>query len=195
MQQVDSAAASCELQRRLQSSPGDPALWVDLDIAYRKRLYGYIRSIGGARFAEDIVQITMLVFFRAVCTRPLTGPFEGLLFTIARNETYDYLRKESKAAEPADPSAHHNVVITSISGHEDLVVIRADIDAFLLYYRARGNLCADDADRRALAFRLRFLYQMAPADIASRMQLPLTTITNWLHRTREAFLVWYGQKR
>lgn len=91
--------------KRLFKSRGN-----NLDLASQRELYEHFyhtvyrvvyRYCGDADIAQDIVQETFMRAFRYISTfkEEQDGNFEGWLVTIARNETFKYLKRQWKRNE------------------------------------------------------------------------------------------------
>jgi RNA polymerase sigma factor (sigma-70 family) len=87
------------LMRRL---PRDPVALDELDRLYRQRIYRFVRPHCG-RDTEDVVQVVFLkVWLNAERFQSMIGTVKPWIYTIARNEVVNYLRRNGRVLQDCD---------------------------------------------------------------------------------------------
>lgn len=68
---------------------------------YGKKLFGYIYSLTTDKYlSEDIYQEVLFKIFKQINMYDFSSPFENWIIVIARNHTYDQLKKKQKVVYP-----------------------------------------------------------------------------------------------
>lgn len=124
--------------------------------------------------AEELAQETLIAVWRkATLFDPAsTGP-SAWIFTIARNLRIDALRRERRSAS-YDTSDIESEFLLDESPHADSVVSAAQADS-----RLRAALAELSEDQRRVV-ELSFYQEMAHAEIADELEIPLGTVKSRL---------------
>lgn len=179
-----------EQEAFLLEHPDDPQAWDALHTFYRKRLLGMIHRRGGGAYAEDILQNTLVCFFRAVKRGVVHPPIEPLLVTITRNECVRMLQGAGRQPTPIAPDGYAAQVQLKQEDGSSAMLLMQDLNRFTKAYLQRH---ADDparARRVLLCFQLCALHDQSPGDVARLFQVPVNTVHTWLHRTRRELAAW-----
>jgi RNA polymerase sigma factor (sigma-70 family) len=173
---VDDSALVAAMARR------DPA---GLDGAYRRyadRLYAYARSlVGDSHAAADVVHDTFLLASQHVTQLRDPTRLPQWLYAIARHEGLRQLKRQARHAqlEVAEELAADTVdLVGGIRGAEIAEMVRAAV----------AGLSTGDREIAELAIR----HQMAAAEIASVLDVPVNNAHARLSRAREQLLVSLG---
>jgi len=124
--------------------------------------------------AEDLAQETLLTVWRkaALFDPASTGP-AAWIFTIARNLRIDALRREQRHGSNAAGDIEAEFLLDE-SPHADTVVAARQLDV-----RVRAALATLPEDQMRVV-ELSFHHEIAHADIADRLQIPLGTVKSRL---------------
>ncbi len=157
------------------ASRQDRAAFSQLFEHFAPRVKTFMRRSGmndGA--AEELAQETLIAVWRkaALFDSGSTGP-SAWIFTIARNLRIDALRRERRSASN-DTSEIDSEFLLDESPHADTVVAAAQADS-----RVRAALAELSEDQRRVV-ELSFYQEMAHADIADELEIPLGTVKSRL---------------
>ena len=125
-----------QLIRRLKE--GDSAAFGALYSKYRSRIYRFaLKLLQRTDLADDIVQETFLKMHDAIFTLDRNPSLASWLFTIARNEVYNYLRKERRNGQRVDPDEVWSAgsVFEEVSGLETSEIVQRYIGYLKHEYR------------------------------------------------------------
>jgi RNA polymerase sigma-70 factor (ECF subfamily) len=140
---------------------------------YKGRILSYVyRVVRNYHDAEDITFDTFIKCFRSLASFDRSRSFSTWLFTIAHNQTIDFLRKSKQEYEYFDE--RHAVRDDFVEKYEMKKKIEK-ID------RALAQLPPLDRELVVLFHREEYSYQ----DISEILKIPVTTIKTRLHRARK----------
>ena len=157
---------------------GDLRSFDELVLRYRAAAYRVAQSITGAELAEDAVQESFLLAFKALPSLEEGGRFAFWLYTITR---YVALRMSLHSRQERDRHVdldnavleHSEALAQSFKPSEDFETawVRVAIDSLAEDYR--------------LILKLRFYDEMPLKRIAGFLDVPLTTVKWRLHRAKQ----------
>jgi len=140
---------------------------------YKGRIFSYVyRVVRNYHDAEDITFDTFIKCFRSLVSFDRSRSFSTWLFTIAHNQTIDFLRKTKQEYEYFDE--RHAVQDDFVEKYETKKKIEK-ID------RALAQLPPLDRELVVLFHREEYSYQ----EISEILKIPITTIKTRLHRARK----------
>ncbi len=140
---------------------------------YKGRIFSYVyRVVRNYHDAEDITFDTFIKCFRSLASYDRSRSFSTWLFTIAHNQTIDFLRKSRQEYEYFDE--RHAVQNDFVEKYQTKKKIER-ID------RALAQLPPLDRELVILFHREEYSYQ----EIAEILKIPVTTIKTRLHRARK----------
>jgi RNA polymerase sigma-70 factor (ECF subfamily) len=126
-----------------------------------------IKSGASPDIAEDLVQDVMLTLWRkAGLYSPERGSVAAWVFTIARNLRIDRLRRQS--AQAYEDVAGLNLEASDASGEEETHLRQRD--------KLVGKAIAELPGDQQRVIEMSFIQDMAQADIARKLNLPLGTV-------------------
>ncbi len=141
----------------------------------RERIITYIANrINDRAEAEDLTQdvfVRLLEYGAAVSPATVTG----LIYTVARNITFDYLRHNYCRAEAE--ACISDRLSESVDSDESEIIAR-DIEALELRFVSKLP------NKRQTVYRLSRFNGMSAADIAAYHTLSIRTVENHLHLAR-----------
>jgi len=153
---------------------GNTAAFAILFSRYKQPLFGFFRRrILSPASAEELTQETFLVLLRTASTYQPEALFRTYLYSIAFNILRTYRRKTAFRATFLGVAANHREPSAPSSLNDDLAI-----------RQALAKL--DSIDREILL--LREFEQLAYAEIATLLRLPLNTVRSRLFRARTALL-------
>ncbi len=140
---------------------------------YKGRIFSYVyRIVRNYHDAEDITFDTFINCFKSLTSFDRSRSFSTWLFTIAHNQTIDFLRKNKQEYEYFDE--RHAVKDDFVQEYETKKKIEK-ID------RALAKLPPLDRELVVLFHREEYSYQ----EISEILKIPVTTIKPRLHRARK----------
>lgn len=140
---------------------------------YKGRIFSYVyRVVRNYHDAEDITFDTFIKCFRSLASYDRSRSFSTWLFTIAHNQTIDFLRKSKQEYEYLDE--RHAVQDDFVERYE----IKKKIEKI---DRALAELPPLDRELIILFHREEYSYQ----EIGAILKIPVTTIKTRLHRARK----------
>jgi RNA polymerase sigma-70 factor, ECF subfamily len=147
---------------------GSPSAFQKVFRIYAPRIRGYLMRRGvDAATADEIVQETMLIVWRKASLYIHTrGSLDGWIFTIARNQRIDRLRRE----RPCQPWSDDILQIPSSEPAPDDAVHTKDISV-----RVRSALATLPLAQREIV-RLAYVEGYSHSEIAAQLSLPLGTV-------------------
>ena len=153
----------------------DRAAFSELFEHFAPRVKAFMRRSGmsdGA--AEELAQETLITVWRkaALFDPASTGP-SAWIFTIARNLRIDALRRERRSASN-DTSDIDSEFLLDESPHADMIVAATQADS-----RVRAALAELSEEQRRVV-ELSFYQEMAHAEIAEELEIPLGTVKSRL---------------
>jgi RNA polymerase sigma-70 factor (ECF subfamily) len=154
---------------------GDRRAFAKLFDHFAPRIKTFMRRSGmSAGAAEDLAQETLLAVWRkaALFDPASTGP-TAWIFTIARNLRIDALRRERRSARNATSDIEAEFFLNELP-QADTVVAALQLDD-----RVRAALATLPEDQKRVV-DLSFHQDMAHADIADQLQIPLGTVKSRL---------------
>ncbi len=143
---------------------------------FAPRLKGYFLRLGcQSRQAEDLVQETMLrIWERAALYDPARAQASTWIFTVARNLRLDALRGEKH------PEPDSEAVLAALPDGAEGADMR--LDSARREERVRLAMAALPQEQIEI-LQLSFFEDLAHADIARRLDLPLGTVKSRIRRT------------
>jgi len=151
---------------------GDTELFVDLVRYYQAPLFRVVANMVGHGRAEDVVQEVFLAAFKEIGRYDSSkGLFRTWLFRIARNKTFNLLKKkrwESHQEPPESPDWH------TPDKHLLLKEIFTKLDQALSAFKPQDRMIFVWAELEGLSY----------AEIARIEGLPLGTVKSRLFRTK-----------
>ena len=148
----------------------------DLVSRYQGQVFGLCyRMLGQREDAEDAVQETFVRVLRNLHRWDPEQRFEPWLFTIASNRCRTRLAKRMRTPnsqtleQPIEDNAHLEIAAQHLAEevHRALQTVRDEYrQAFLLFHQ----------------------HEMAYAEIAESMEVPLGTVKTWVHRARREII-------
>jgi len=170
----DTASLSPEDLSRLMlavAQDGDRQAFAVLFAYFAPRLKGFLlrANITGS-LAEEIVQETMLaVWQKASYFDPARAGVSTWIFTIARNQRIDRLRRDRERPVGSFGSDAHEEQLDEAPSAEAMVVADEEADRL---HQALTTLSAE----QALILRLSFFLEKPHAEIARELGIPLGTV-------------------
>jgi len=148
---------------------------------YERPLFNYVlRLVRHRQDAEDVTQETFIKFYRHLASLDAEKNGKALLYKIATNTAYDWLRKKKSRRElfiVDDPNVHFETIDPRSPYHER----QAKEDAEVLE-RALGRIKPLHRSVLLLFYKQEFTYQ----EIAAILSLPLNTVKTALRRGKAA---------
>ena len=161
---------------------GDPDAISAIITQYQHRLFRYlVRLVGDPAAADDLFQNTWLTVIRKISRFDSRRSFEPWLFTVARNQAIDFLRR--RGGERLDSSSNADV-----SRPDALAPTRPDALDRLLDFERSAILGAALAELPAIhreVLTLRFEEGMKLDEISEVLGIPLPTVKSRLSRALE----------
>ncbi len=145
-------------------------------LSYRKRLTFFIRNFVRDE-AEDIFQEVMLRVFQNIEKYNPLYPFSTWIYTIARNQSLNYLNKRKLPTEAGDTREKAFFPEAGDDSPEDKTIHRE------LHQTIDRALEGLSKENRQIAF-LRFYEGMKHRDIARTLGIPTGTVKSRLFATR-----------
>jgi RNA polymerase sigma-70 factor, ECF subfamily len=145
-------------------------------LSYRKRLTFFIRNFVRDE-AEDIFQEVMLRVFQNIEKYNPLYPFSTWIYTIARNQSLNYLNKRKLPTEAGDTREKAFFSEAGDDSPEDKTIHRE------LHQTIDRALEGLSKENRQIAF-LRFYEGMKHRDIARTLGIPTGTVKSRLFATR-----------
>ena len=157
---------------------GDLRSFDALALRYRAAAYRVAQSIAGSELAEDAVQESLLLAFKALPSIEEPAKFASWLYAIVR-------RVALRMSQRSRRERSHRVDLDEalIEHSEAFARPLAPRDAFEESW-VRAAIDALDEDHR-LILKLRFYDEMPLKRIADFLDLPLTTVKWRLHRAKQ----------
>ena len=153
----------------------DRAAFSELFEHFAPRVKAFMRRSGMSDWAaEELAQETLVTVWRkaALFDPTSTGP-SAWIFTIARNLRIDALRRERRSASN-DTSDIDSEFLLDESPHADAIVSATQADS-----RVRAAL-AELSEEQRRVIELSFYQEMAHAEIADEVGIPLGTVKSRL---------------
>jgi RNA polymerase sigma-70 factor, ECF subfamily len=167
----------------LQLRRGDPDALATLMARYQNRIYRYLlRLVRQPADADDLFQQTWLRVAEKIRSFDTSRSFEAWLFTLARNLAFDHLRRVRPGSidEPVSADSPEDTMASRLASGDP-----GPFDQLLATERA-GRLAAA-LERLPLTYRealtLRFEEEMKLEEIATVLDIPLSTVKSRLHRS------------
>jgi len=157
---------------------GDVRSFDTLVMRYRGAAYRVAQSIAGAELADDVVQESLLLAFKALPSIEEPGKFASWLYAVVRHEALRWsqrARRESQRRVDLDEA----ILANSPALSKPFVPVESFETAWV-----RAAIEDLEADYR-LMLKLRFYDEMPLKRIAGFLGLPLTTVKWRLHRAKE----------
>ena len=153
----------------------DRAAFSELFEHFAPRVKAFMRRSGisdGA--AEELAQETLITIWRkAALFVPASTGAPAWIFTIARNLRIDALRRERRSASNNTSDIDSEFLLDE-GRHADAIVAATQADS-----RVRAAL-ADLSEEQRRVVELSFYQEMAHAEIASELEIPLGTVKSRL---------------
>ncbi len=153
----------------------DRAAFSQLFDYFAPRVKAFMRRSGmsdGA--AEELAQETLIAVWRkAALFNPASRGPSAWIFTVARNLRIDALRRERRSASN-DTSDIDSEFLLDDSPHADAIVAATEADS-----RVRAALAELSEEQRRVV-ELSFYQEMAHAEIAEQLEIPLGTVKSRL---------------
>lgn len=168
---------------------GDRQAFTRLVRRYQDRVFRFIlRMHGGRDEAMDLTQETFMKAYQALPSWRPEARFGTWLFQIARNATFDVLRRRQRVefvsietslpgGEVLDPRDHAPLPEEELAGRQRVALLERCLDAL-------------PAEQREILL-LRELEGMSYADIATTLNIQEGTVKSRLARARSAILAHY----
>ncbi|HEY7184689.1 MAG TPA: RNA polymerase sigma factor [Blastocatellia bacterium] len=157
---------------------GDLRSFDALALRYRSAAYRVAQSIAGNEMAEDAVQESLLLAFKALPSIEEPAKFASWLYAITRRVALRMSRRSrrerSQRVDLDEALIEHSAALARPLAPRDAFEeawVRAAVDAL-------------DEDHR-LILKLRFYDEMPLARIADFLDLPLTTVKWRVHRAKQ----------
>ena len=157
---------------------GDVRSFDTLVMRYRGAAYRVAQSIAGAELADDVVQESLLLAFKALPSIEEPEKFASWLYAVVRHEALRWsqrARRESQRRVDLDDA----IIANSPALARPFVPVESFETAWV-----RAAIEDLEADYR-LILKLRFYDEMPLKRIAGFLGLPLTTVKWRLHRAKE----------
>jgi RNA polymerase sigma-70 factor (ECF subfamily) len=161
---------------------GDPDAIAAVISQYQTRLFRYlVRLVGDPAAADDLFQNTWLVVMQKIGRFDMRRNFEPWLFTVARNQAIDFLRR--RRGESLDSSGECDASPTErrLSAEPDALDRLLDFERSALLGASLAELPA--IHREILT--LRFEEGMKLDEISAVLGIPLATVKSRLSRALE----------
>lgn len=154
---------------------------------YESRLRTYVFRLGvmNADTVEDILQNTFLAAWRNLRGFDATFRLSTWLYRIARNQTYDTLRKIQKAPEPTLLEEDH-IAFDESGDPSAPEMLNQTYDAQLVH----TAIAALKPEYREILL-LRYIEDVPYNEISDLLQIPMGTVATRLNRAKKAFSVAY----
>jgi len=157
---------------------GDLRSFDALVLRYRRAAYRVAQSIAGTELAEDAVQESFLLAFKALPSLEEGGRFASWLYAITRHVA---LRMSQRSRRERDRQVDLDDAVLEYS--DALSRPFAPADTFeTAWVRAAVDSLAEEY---RLILKLRFYDEMPLKRIAGFLDLPLTTVKWRLHRAKQ----------
>lgn len=153
----------------------DRAAFSQLFEHFAPRVKAFMRRSGMSEgAAEELAQETLITVWRkaALFDPASTGP-SAWIFTIARNLRIDALRREQRSASNNTSDIDSEFLLDE-GHHADAIVAATQADS-----RVRAALAELSEEQRRVV-ELSFYQEMAHAEIASELEIPLGTVKSRL---------------
>jgi RNA polymerase sigma-70 factor (ECF subfamily) len=175
---------------------GSPGAFEVLVARYADDLYTFfVRFVGNAAAADDLVQETLLQVHLAADTFDPARPFKPWVYTVAANTARDYLRSRGRrpeqsldavSADSEAPPPSALVEAESVSAPEQM-----DVESLTRLVRA---LIARMPEHLRLILILGYYQRLPYAEIAEILDIPVGTVKSRLHSAVEHFArLWLAQ--
>jgi RNA polymerase sigma factor (sigma-70 family) len=172
--------AGAELGDRPDLAMQDPKeSFARLFDAHARPLRGYLAGRVGEHVADDLVAETFLVALRRRASYdPGLAPIRGWLYGIATNLLRNHVRHEVRGFQA---TARARGDVGSAEAHDSMVVARVDAETRMR--SVAGALTALSEEERDVLL-LTSWAGLEPAEVASALGIPASTVRSRLHRVR-----------
>ena len=168
------------------ASRGDRGAFVRLVDEHKRSVYGLcLRLLADREEARDAAQETFARAYAALETYDGGQPFAPWVLRIARNHSFDLLRRRLPQrqrveldAAPVEDGPDHRDLPDAAAAPADEALERAEARR-----RLEGAIASLPPNYRE-AVQLFHVDQMSYKEIATTMQVPIGTVMTWLHRAR-----------
>src|SRR5262249_47666419 len=157
---------------------GDLRSFDALALRYRSAAYRVAQSIAGSELAEDVVQESLLLAFKALPSIEEPDKFASWLYAITRHVALR-MSQQSRRERNQRVDLDEALIEHSAAFARPLIVRDTFEEAWV-----RAAVDALDEDYR-LILKLRFYDEMPVKRIADFLDLPLTTVKWRLHRAEQ----------
>lgn len=161
---------------------GDKKAFGQLLRLHQKRLFRFIYGLTGSfDQTEDLVQEAFVKAYGAIATFRIGHAFYPWLSTIARNLTFNYLKREGRK-ESLDKLSESG--FDRESDEPDPINMLLDTEAQRRFYDALRSMPGDYRK----VFVLRHFENMEYSEIANALKIPPGTVDSRLYRARQYLL-------
>ena len=175
---------------------GDPAAYSELMRHYRDRLYFSIyEKVGDQEISKDLTIESLGKAFKKLHLYKPDFAFSTWLFTVAKNHSIDYLRKNKLPTYSIDKLTIDN------EGKQTNFDLKSDDPnpEQILMKKQRIKILRSIVNQLKPKYRdlvkLRYFKELSYEEIAEELQLPLGTVKAQLYRSREQlFKIMSGSK-
>jgi RNA polymerase sigma-70 factor (ECF subfamily) len=161
----------------VKARKGDKKAFEELLLKYDKKVYGYIFSlIHNQETALDLTQDTFIKVFEKLYTFDLEKNFSTWLFTIAKNNTFNYLKKQKKAMEiytkeETSITADNNNPSQIYEKKEEAKELYSIIDKLPKKYK--------------VLIYLKYIERLNYDQISEKLNIPVSTVESRLYSARQ----------
>jgi RNA polymerase sigma-70 factor (ECF subfamily) len=170
-----------------KSQQNDKIAFEQIVLLYEKRVFNYCRRyLNVEEDSEDVTQEIFLKVFKKIRSYDFkSGSFSTWLFTIARNTTYDWLRKKRRIKEIKLDDLPINFETKLDSGiykyNSDAIHRKIDLKLALVKIRP-------DYQK---AIRLFYWSGLGYKEIAKIMKIPLNTVKTYISRAKKSLSIYF----
>lgn len=164
---------------------GDKKAFEELLLKYDKKVYGYIFSlIHNEETALDLTQDTFLKVYNKLYTFDLEKNFITWLFTIAKNNTFNYLKKNKKTMEFY---AKEQTAMTSDNNPSQVYEKK---EAAKELYSTIDKL----PQKYKVLIYLKYVEKLNYVEISEKLNIPVSTVESRLYSARQKLVKYMGSK-
>lgn len=172
---------------------GDRTAFGDLVIAYRSKMLATIsRIIGRPEDAEDVAQEVCMRLYNSLNRLKTADSFDGWLYRLTVNTSYDYLRKRRrrKEARLADLSEGQIATVDAAAGNK----VSRESQRLQKVKEMADSLLQSISERDRILLMRRGLDELSVKQLAKIYAVDETTIKVRLFRARQRVLKIHGNR-